>query len=71
MAFARQVADRILFIDHGRIVEDRDTNAFFTEPHSARAREFLSKILAKPGSVQPKKDLATQSVAKILQHDVT
>jgi glutamate/aspartate transport system ATP-binding protein len=45
MAFARQVADRVLFMDQGRIVEDRDTQAFFTEPHSERAREFLSKIL--------------------------
>ena len=45
MAFARHVADRVLFMDRGRIVEDRDTNAFFTEPHTERAREFLSKIL--------------------------
>jgi glutamate/aspartate transport system ATP-binding protein len=45
MAFARQVADRVLFMDGGRIVEDRDTDAFFTGPHSDRAREFLSKIL--------------------------
>ncbi|MGI8482732.1 MAG: amino acid ABC transporter ATP-binding protein [Thermomicrobiales bacterium] len=45
MAFARQVADRVLFLDHGRIVEDRDTQSFFTDPHTARAREFLSKIL--------------------------
>jgi glutamate/aspartate transport system ATP-binding protein len=45
MAFARRVADRILFMDAGRIVEDRETNAFFTEPHTERAREFLSKIL--------------------------
>jgi ABC-type polar amino acid transport system ATPase subunit len=45
MAFARRVADRILFMDRGRIVEDRDTRSFFTEPPSARAREFLSKIL--------------------------
>jgi glutamate/aspartate transport system ATP-binding protein len=45
MAFARRVADRIIFMDGGRIVEDRDTNAFFTEPHTARAKEFLSKIL--------------------------
>jgi glutamate/aspartate transport system ATP-binding protein len=45
MAFARQVAHRVLFMDRGRIVEDRDTEAFFTEPHSPRAREFLSKIL--------------------------
>ena len=45
MAFARRVADRIIFMDAGRIVEDRDTDAFFTEPHTARAKEFLSKIL--------------------------
>ncbi|HEV2748942.1 MAG TPA: amino acid ABC transporter ATP-binding protein [Gemmatimonadales bacterium] len=45
MAFARQVANRVLFMDRGRIVEDRDTEAFFTEPHSARTRDFLSKIL--------------------------
>ena len=45
MAFARHVADRMIFMDHGRIVEDRDTQAFFAEPHSERAREFLSRIL--------------------------
>ena len=45
MAFARHVADRVLFMDRGRIVEDRDTQAFFSEPHTDRAREFLSKIL--------------------------
>jgi glutamate/aspartate transport system ATP-binding protein len=45
MAFARHVADRVLFMDGGRIVEDRDTHAFFTEPHTDRARDFLSKIL--------------------------
>jgi len=49
MAFARRVADRILFMDGGRIVEDRDTDAFFTEPHTERAREFLSKILHHTG----------------------
>jgi glutamate/aspartate transport system ATP-binding protein len=45
MAFARHVADRVLFMDRGRIVEDRATRAFFEETHSDRAREFLSKIL--------------------------
>ena len=45
MAFARHVADRMLFMDRGRIVEDRDAPAFFAEPHTDRAREFLSKIL--------------------------
>jgi glutamate/aspartate transport system ATP-binding protein len=45
MAFARQVASRVLFMDQGQIIEDRDTHSFFVEPHSARAREFLSKVL--------------------------
>src|SRR5438477_934113 len=45
MAFARRVADRVLFMDAGRIVEDRETDAFFSQPHTERAREFLSKIL--------------------------
>jgi ABC-type polar amino acid transport system ATPase subunit len=45
MAFARQVADRILFLDRGRIVENRETRAFFTDPQTDRAKEFLSKML--------------------------
>ena len=45
MAFARQVADRVVFMDAGRIVEDRETDAFFDAPESPRAREFLSRIL--------------------------
>lgn len=45
MGFARKVADRIVFMDHGRIVEDTPTDAFFTAPRSERAREFLAKII--------------------------
>jgi len=45
MGFARQVADRVLFMDHGRIVEDRETAAFFSAPDTPRAQEFLSKML--------------------------
>jgi glutamate/aspartate transport system ATP-binding protein len=46
MGFARRVAQRVLFMDHGRIVEDADTDRFFTAPETQRAREFLSKILS-------------------------
>ncbi len=46
MGFARRVANRILFMDHGRILEDAETDRFFTSPQTNRAREFLSKILA-------------------------
>jgi glutamate/aspartate transport system ATP-binding protein len=46
MGFARRVADRVIFMDQGRIVDDAPKTAFFAEPASERAREFLSKILA-------------------------
>ncbi|NIE87459.1 MULTISPECIES: amino acid ABC transporter ATP-binding protein [unclassified Burkholderia] len=45
MGFARRVADRILFMDRGAIVEDDRSEPFFERPRSARAREFLSRIL--------------------------
>jgi glutamate transport system ATP-binding protein len=45
MGFARRAADRVLFMDDGRIVEATDPETFFTKPTSARARDFLSKIL--------------------------
>ncbi len=46
MGFARKVADRVIFMDQGRIVEDDASQAFFEAPKSERARQFLSKILA-------------------------
>jgi glutamate/aspartate transport system ATP-binding protein len=45
MGFARKVADRVVFMDQGVIVEDADKNAFFGTPRSERAQVFLSKIL--------------------------
>ncbi|MDO4776726.1 MAG: amino acid ABC transporter ATP-binding protein [Cardiobacteriaceae bacterium] len=45
MGFARQVADRILFMDKGQIVETATPEQFFTAPEHPRAREFLSQIL--------------------------
>ena len=45
MGFARKVADRVVFMDEGAIVEDRATEAFFDNPESVRAQDFLSKIL--------------------------
>jgi ABC-type polar amino acid transport system ATPase subunit len=46
MGFARKVADRVIFMDAGAIVEDAPTEQFFKAPSSTRAREFLSKILS-------------------------
>lgn len=45
MGFARKVANRVIFMDHGRIVEDAQTDAFFDRPSSERAQQFLAKIL--------------------------
>ena len=45
MGFARQVSDRILFIDEGIIQEEGDPESFFSSPTSPRAKEFLSKVL--------------------------
>ena len=46
MGFARQVANRVVFMDRGEIVEDAPTDDFFGKPRSERAQAFLSKILA-------------------------
>jgi glutamate/aspartate transport system ATP-binding protein len=45
MGFARKVADRIVFMDHGRIVEDSPKDQFFSAPKSERAKEFLARII--------------------------
>lgn len=45
MGFAREVADRILFLDGGMLVEDATPEEFFTAPKSVRAKEFLEKVL--------------------------
>jgi polar amino acid transport system ATP-binding protein len=44
MAFARAVADRILFMDGGRIVEQAAPETFFSSPQTARAQQFLEKF---------------------------
>ena len=45
MGFAKRVANRVIFMDHGRIVEDDSKDAFFANPRSERAQQFLAKIL--------------------------
>ncbi|HLL62812.1 MAG TPA: amino acid ABC transporter ATP-binding protein [Propionibacteriaceae bacterium] len=45
MGFARKAANRVVFMDSGQIVEEADPETFFTNAQSARARDFLSKIL--------------------------
>lgn len=45
MGFARQVADRVIFMDDGQILEQGTPEHFFTHPDNERCREFLAKIL--------------------------
>ena len=45
MGFAKRVADRVIFMDQGSIVEDDSKEAFFANPRSQRAQSFLAKIL--------------------------
>jgi ABC-type polar amino acid transport system ATPase subunit len=45
MGFAREVADRVLFLDEGCLVEDAPPSEFFTAPKSKRAQTFLEKML--------------------------
>jgi len=45
MGFAREVADRVIFMDHGQIIETGTPEHFFTNPENERAKTFLSQIL--------------------------
>ena len=46
MGFARRAADHVIFMDAGRVVENTPTDLFFASPASARAREFLSRLVS-------------------------
>ena len=45
MGFAKAVADRVVFMDHGQVVEQAPPAEFFSNPKGERTRDFLSKIL--------------------------
>ena len=45
MGFAKEVANRILFLDEGKILEEAAPSEFFSNPKTARAKDFLSKVL--------------------------
>jgi len=46
MGFARRVADRVVFMDNGEIIEQAPPDEFFANPRHERTREFLSQILS-------------------------
>jgi general L-amino acid transport system ATP-binding protein len=45
MGFARQVANRVIFMDYGQIIEMNEPNQFFSSPQHERTKLFLSQIL--------------------------
>ena len=47
MGFAREVGDRLIFFDQGRILEDAKPEEFFEHPKTERARQFLSKVITE------------------------
>ena len=46
MGFAREVADRVVFMDHGAILEEAKPEEFFTNPQHDRSRQFLKQVLS-------------------------
>ncbi len=46
LGFARKIADRIIFMDSGEIIEDCASDAFFSAPRTQRAKDFLSQIIS-------------------------
>jgi cystine transport system ATP-binding protein len=56
MNFAREVADRTIFIDGGAIVEQGESAALFSAPQEERTRRFLGKFLDRPNYIVPAKE---------------
>jgi polar amino acid transport system ATP-binding protein len=44
MGFARKVGNRVVFLEAGEIIEENESEAFFSNPSSDRAKDFLSKV---------------------------
>ena len=45
MGFAKTVADRVIFLENGKIVEENDAKAFYENPKTERAQDFLKKVM--------------------------
>ena len=45
MGFARTVADRVIFLEDGKIIEENSSKAFFSQPKTERAQDFLNKVM--------------------------
>ena len=47
MGFARDVADEVVFMDKGKVIERNESGSFFENPQSDRAKEFIDRVLQK------------------------
>ena len=45
MGFARTVADRVIFLEEGKIIEENSSQEFFSAPKTNRAKDFLNKVM--------------------------
>ena len=45
MGFAKAVADRVIFMDNGQIIEENNPNDFFDRPQNERTKDFLAKVI--------------------------
>jgi glutamine transport system ATP-binding protein len=45
MGFAKEVADRVIFIDEGKIMEDNEPQGFFSNPKNERLKDFIGKVI--------------------------
>jgi cystine transport system ATP-binding protein len=61
MAFAQRVADRMVFMSEGRIVEEGHAATFFNRPREPRTRQFLDKILSHAPVVKSGPDGVSES----------
>ena len=59
MDFAREVADRVIFMDSGNIVEEGPPSTVFTNPRSPRTRQFLQSILNRSGGTEAAADASS------------
>ena len=45
MGFAKEAADRVIFMDEGKIIEENEADIIFNNPQNKRTKEFLNKVL--------------------------
>jgi polar amino acid transport system ATP-binding protein len=65
MSFAREVADHVVFMDGGVVVEEGDPKSVINNPQHPRTRSFLSRMQAEPQAVEHVPDSLEEAIAKV------